>query len=321
MFISNSHIQKQVNYSYERQESWVSAQLPLRESPGAAEENDEVMIPTPPRVESQSPENVSQPLGEPSNLFSDLGILISVAAMILEELTGRKIELVDVGDLQPLELSSAPLIQSSSVGQPLPQLQLEYMRLHEVEQLHYQTEGFVTTGDGRQIQFNFELNMARELEMVSASVRAGVPKDPLLLVLPGGSTNIEAPAQRGLAQPSSGAGYLMVDKNGDGELSGEEELIGGTTGEAFQELASLDSDGNGFIDEGDEMFSRILFYQEGSEPQSLLEVGVGALSLQAVNTPYQFKEGDFTYARMRASSFALMESGQVAGLHQIDLFE
>jgi len=49
----------------------------------------------------------------------------------------------------------------------------------------------------------------------------------------------------------SGSGILVLDRNKDGIVNDGSELFGPSTGNGFNELASLDGDENGWIDEND----------------------------------------------------------------------
>ncbi|WP_026959626.1 hypothetical protein [Aliagarivorans taiwanensis] len=234
--------------------------------------------------------------------------------LLLEALTGRRFELYQPP--QPEVNQEAKPPTESAPSQPPAELQLQ---IYEQEQLSYRAQGSVQTDDGRTIHFDYQLQLSREL-LIEAGSEQAQPQDPLLLVLPGSNLSV-APGSPGNGDLTthSGTGYLFIDHDGDGKLS-EGELIGERSGDGFAELAALDEDGNGFIDQGDSIFSQIYFYQSDGPASRLEELGVAALSVDASATPYHFKQGDSTYAMLRASSFALMEDGRAAGLHQLDLF-
>ena len=82
----------------------------------------------------------------------------------------------------------------------------------------------------------------------------------------------------------SGSGFLALDQNGDGIINDGSELFGTQSGNGFADLAKFDSDGNGFIDENDEIFDRLKIWcmAENGQPHlySLKEQGVGAIGLE-----------------------------------------
>lgn len=84
----------------------------------------------------------------------------------------------------------------------------------------------------------------------------------------------------------SGSGFLALDQNGDGIINDGSELFGTQSGNGFADLAKFDSDGNGFIDENDEIFDRLKIWcmDENGQPHlySLKEKGV---EQSALHTP------------------------------------
>ena len=57
-----------------------------------------------------------------------------------------------------------------------------------------------------------------------------------------------------------GSGYLALDKNGDGVINDGSELFGTKSGDGFADLAEYDADGNGWIDENDPIFDKLLIW-------------------------------------------------------------
>lgn len=330
MHIISSQQQHAVSYQYQRQETTLTASAPLiapateppkNEAPPTSEQPTEPTIDAL-LVNENKREHVTASLADDALALTN-NLFLRIAALILEKITGHAIETID-HDAFEIDPSQNP-IETPSEAPPPEQLNLSMVHVAESESLHYQSSGSVTTADGREIQFNYRMQMARQFESFSLSAGIGKPTDPLLFVRPASAPTLNPPSAPqdspvALPQTASGSGYLIQDHDGDGQFSGKEELIGGLSGNAFGDLSAMDEDGNGFIDEGDTAFFNIYIYEPGKPLQSLQQAGVGALSLSTQATPYHYKQGDDTYARMVASSAALMEDGRVAGLHQIDLF-
>ena len=120
------------------------------------------------------------------------------------------------------------------------------------------------------------------------------------------------------------SGFLALDTNKNGKIDDGSELFGALTGDGFSELAKFDKDGNHFIDEGDDVFSKLKFYQKDALGNDVIipisELGVGALYLGNTATPFDVKDMDNQLqASVRASSFFLFEDGRSGTLQQIDL--
>lgn len=120
------------------------------------------------------------------------------------------------------------------------------------------------------------------------------------------------------------SGFLAIDTNKNGKIDDGSELFGALTGDGFSELANFDKDGNQFIDEGDDVFSKLKFYQKNAQGNDVIipisELGVGALYLGNTATPFDVKDMDNQLqASVRASSFFLFEDGRSGTLQQIDL--
>ena len=91
-----------------------------------------------------------------------------------------------------------------------------------------------------------------------------------------------------------GAGLLDLDKNADGKSNDGKELFGPTSGNGFAELAALDSDGNGWIDENDPAFQQLKVWTKDASGEdhlsSLAQAKVGALFLGNASTPFSMND-------------------------------
>jgi hypothetical protein len=94
-------------------------------------------------------------------------------------------------------------------------------------------------------------------------------------------------------------GLLAVDSNGNGKIDNGKELFGGNVGDGFAKLASFDSNGDGLVNASDKGFSSLKIWQDSNsngvtdrgELQALSVFGIK--SLNVAHTPYaQAKELD-----------------------------
>jgi hypothetical protein len=271
-------------------------------------------------------------------------LLVLVA--LLERLTGRKIQLMDPSDLQPKgdgEVAVEGEGEGEGGGGGGGGESVGWGMAYRAEQTHYEAEktsfsaqGVVTTADGREITFDVDLGMSRELiQHERVEILAGdALKDPLVI-------NFDAPTAEltnakfsfdldadglddSISFVESGSGFLALDRNGDGMVNDGRELFGPSTGSGFGELAELDGDANGWIDEGDAVFDRLRVWSRDAEGNdrllALAEVGVGAISLTHVTTPFSLTDdaGELQ-GQLAASSVYLEEDGGAGTVQEIDL--
>jgi hypothetical protein len=265
---------------------------------------------------------------------------------MLEKLTGKKLEAIrnppaeartcrpGVSDRQ-VAWANVPENQNTGQGWGM---QIEAYRRHEeAEKVCVQAQGKVQTADGRCIEVDLSLLLARvHVEQTDLHLQFGQArlKDPLVV-------NFAAPSARltersfsfdldadgveeSLARLGEGSGFLALDGNGNGIIDDGRELFGPATQDGFAELAAHDQDGNGWIDEGDEVFDQLRIWSpgEGSEAKlrSLEQLGIGALCLSSARTSFDLTgPGNELLGRLRSTSLFLAESGRAGTLQQIDL--
>lgn len=272
--------------------------------------------------------------GESDTLDPRLRMLIA----IVEAMTGRRIALFDGKRLQAEPAAPEPGPTSGSAAQGGDALvwsvRIETSQVREsLEASHFAANGSVRTADGREIDFSLQMAMMRyEREESSSVVEFGnAPRltDPLVLNLAtdqvrlrAGSysfdLNLDGQADQ-LAQLGSGSAYLALDRNGNGQIDDGRELFGPRSGNGFSELAELDDDGNGWIDEADAAFAQLRLWRPGEGLQTLAEAGVGAIALMHASTPFQLKAAGETLGAVRSSGVFLTEAGEVRSVQQIDL--
>ena len=272
---------------------------------------------------------------------------LSLIRSLVEMLTGRRIEVFNAQDMQAdhAELA-ADLPSTASAGEAQGAARpagwgMEYDRHEsytEIEETRFSASGTVTTADGRSIGFNLQLSMSRAYhEESSVSLRLGDAArktDPLVLNFAGSAAqltdqrfafdlNADGQAEQ-INFVAPGSGFLVFDRNRDGKVNNGSELFGPTTNNGFQELAALDDDGNGWIDESDAAFKNLqVWSRDGAgndQLKSLSDAGVGAIGLGNIATPFDIKNNaNQLLGQIRNSGIVLQESGAAGTIQQIDL--
>ncbi len=270
---------------------------------------------------------------------------LSLIRSMLEFLTGRRIKLFDAGELKAKVEQPAledPATSSSNPARAQPAgYGIEYERHEsytEIEQTSFAASGTVTTSDGREISFNLELSMSRVYhEESNVSLRLGDvarKTDPLVLNFAGTAAQLTDQRfafdldndgdKEQINFVAPGSGFLAFDRNADGKINNGSELFGPSTNDGFQELAALDGDNNGWIDENDAAFNQLKIWTRDAagkdKLQSLSAAGVGAVALSRINTPFDLKtNANDTLGQIRTSGIFLQESGTAGTIQQIDL--
>lgn len=268
---------------------------------------------------------------------------ISLLIAMIEHITGQKVRLFRMAQLDNSEagLYSAPT-PGANLTPDSPQqgrsVQLRTERV-EHEQVGFAASGVVRTSDGQEIRFDLGFMMERSFaERISLDFQSGAPQrqlqDPLMLDFAGTGASLQDVrfafdldgdgTDEAIPLPMGGSGFLAFDRNNNGRIDDGRELFGPTTGQGFEELAALDSDGNGWIDSADAAFSQLRLWQpEPDGPgrlMTLAEAGVGALYLGNVATPFSLRDAsNNTLGMMRASSVYIGTDGRVGTVSQIDL--
>ncbi|AZN35164.1 hypothetical protein [Iodobacter ciconiae] len=119
------------------------------------------------------------------------------------------------------------------------------------------------------------------------------------------------------------ASLLFLDRNHNNVADNGSELFGPQSDNGFGDLARLDEDHNGWIDEGDTAYKDLKLWQSDDQPagrvQTLTEAGVGAIATASVQTEYELREEDKVLGQIRASGIWLGEHGGAGSVRQIDL--
>lgn len=208
----------------------------------------------------------------------------------------------------------------------------------ETESVSFNTTGIVKTADGREINFGLNLEMSRSFaEYYEENYDIGVLNytDPLVINLNGNIAELSDQKfffdldcdgkKEEISSLQSGSGFLALDLNGDGVINDGSELFGTKSGNGFKDLAKYDSDGDGWIDEDDEIWEKLLIWtkdENGKDKMyTLREAGVGAISLQNAATEFALKSmsDGRDNGVIRNTGVFLYENGNVGTVQHLDL--
>ncbi|HHW22948.1 MAG TPA: hypothetical protein GXX26_08730 [Clostridiaceae bacterium] len=260
-------------------------------------------------------------------------------------LTGKRIKFLVLDterlkkeELQELEKVKDRYEQGLSFARPqgwgLKYDRYEYF--HDSEKMSFSSSGSVTTADGRVIDFNLSFHVSREfIREETLSIRAGDALiDPLVINFKNSSAtlgdrnysfDIDLDGNPDtIAFTGYGSGFLALDLNNNGIIDDGSELFGPRSGNGFEELAEWDQDKNGWIDENDEIFSRLRIWtldETGNKTLLALgQAGVGAIYLGNVRSEFGLKtETNEQLGQIRSSGIFLKETGEAGTTQHVDL--
>lgn len=232
----------------------------------------------------------------------------------------------NVQTLQPVNLSAISPVITETVQ--------TYQ--YESETVSFQADGVVKTADGREINFRMDVMMSREFASY-AEENYELPNciDPLVISLDGNIPSLsdqkfmfdldsDGTLDR-ISMLEAGSGYLVLDKNGDGKISDGSELFGTSSGDGFRDLAQYDFDGNGWIDEADPIFDKLMVWTKdengNQELYSIKEAGVGAICLQKAATDFSLTslKNNQLNGKIRSTGIFVYENGDVGTLQHLDV--
>ena len=207
----------------------------------------------------------------------------------------------------------------------------------EEEDTEFEAQGIAYTEDGREIDFRIAIEMSRSyMEYMDFNVPmlAASLADPLVVNI--GTETAEVTDQtfrfdldadgteEEVAMLGRGSGFLALDKNGDGKINDGSELFGTRSGDGFADLRAYDSDGNGWIDENDEIFDKLKVWCKNAAGEDVLmnlkEADVGAVFLGETATEFSlYGENGAQNGQVRSTGVFLKESGGVGTVQHVDL--
>ncbi len=265
----------------------------------------------------------------------------SLIRSMIEMLTGEAVRTFSAADLPAPP--SMPSLTASDVATADSQavnsrMAFDAYQLHEEHQeMSFSAEGVVRTTDGQEIRFNFSLQMERDYRQetrVSVETGKAKTKDPLVLNFEGTSAQLTDRfilfdlngdgTRESIPLLAKGSAFLVFDRNRNGKVDNGLELFGPQSNHGFAELAQFDSDTNGWIDEGDALFSSLALWapdENGNLTIQPLDVEqIGALSVNKLPTPYKLMtEDNRPLGGIRETGIFLTTNGKPGALQEIDL--
>lgn len=207
--------------------------------------------------------------------------------------------------------------------------------IKEHEQTQVSANGLIKTVDGCEIAFKLDLTMCRDFSCTREQVDSGkvVFRDPLVINFDGKAAgltdkrfNFDLDADgsaESIPMLARGSGYLVMDADRNGRINDGREMFGATgdhAGDGFSDLARLDEDSNGWIDEADPAYCALGVWFPDGKIVPLKEVGIGALNLASAYSPFAIKdENNVSRGHIWRTGVYLAENGSVGSLQQIDL--
>ncbi|WP_148278128.1 hypothetical protein [Desulfobacula toluolica] len=234
--------------------------------------------------------------------------------------------------IKAVESISTP--SKNFIRQPLEVTFREVNTLFEKEEATLFSSGMIRTEDGREINFNIQLQMERSFKSASEMIMKNPLIDPIVITFNGSppefsdtlfSFDLNADGEtEDIASLKKGSGFLALDHDMNGKIDDGTELFGPSTGNGFFELAQFDKDGNMWIDENDEVFERLSIWtpdQAGDYRMiSLKQAGIGAISLHSLKTGFSFTDDmNRLQGELNQTGVYVKESGEVHYIYQLDM--
>lgn len=212
------------------------------------------------------------------------------------------------------------------------------LTLKSEETSSFLANGMVKLADGREIDFNLFASFESQTEInaeTQASLTLARMQDPLVINFGTETTTLtdqyfefdldSDESRENYAKLGYGSGYLVFDLNGDGRVNDGKELFGTVSGNGFVDLAKYDEDGNGWIDEQDDIFDKLKLWTDQSDSTQLVSIaekGVGAIFLGHVEQGQTLRSSQGEQlGKVAAAGVVLMENGEVKTAQSIDLAE
>ncbi|MCR5716325.1 MAG: hypothetical protein K6G23_05735 [Lachnospiraceae bacterium] len=208
----------------------------------------------------------------------------------------------------------------------------------EYEQTAFAVQGTVLTEDGRSLDVNMNVQMSRSFAQYYESHVQSISEieliDPLVIQLATGATSIadqtfffdlDADGEKEeIHELAQGSGFLALDRNADGTINDGSELFGTKSGNGFADLMIYDEDGNGWIDENDDIWDKLKIWTKDEHGKDVLytlrQSGVGAICLSSAPTEFTDTDEEGTVrGQVRQSGFFLFEDATMGSIQQIDL--
>ena len=249
-----------------------------------------------------------------------------IIKLFIEKITGKKLKNLSLKDLKKA-------LNSPEVPTQIPQFaaEINYEKIqYEKENVNFKAEGKVITKDGKEIKFQLNFSLNRELlDYTKLNIKAGSAAlvDPIIINFDGNLNEILSNSkfnfdldsdgtEENISLLNSGNGFLVFDRNDNGKVDNGSELFGTKTGNGFEELKEYDNNKNNWIDEGDKIFDKLkVWIKTPSEDRlvSLKSSDIGSIYINNAPTPFSLNGG-----KLGNSSVYLTENGDVGMVSKID---
>ncbi len=212
--------------------------------------------------------------------------------------------------------------------------QTTYVR--DYENLIIKADGYIKLSDGKEINFDLDLNLLHFYEKRDTVVvyPLGQPKDPLIISLDNLNQfnatfkfkfDLDGDGMEEEIYQFEDTGFMFLDKNNDGIVNNGTELFGTRTGRGFSELVQYDVDKNNWLDERDPVFRELAVWIKDVNGKDIIkrlsDVGIGAIYLNGVVSPFEIKDINNTrLAQIRESGLYVKNDGSLNTIHQIDFY-
>ncbi len=263
---------------------------------------------------------------------------LQMARKLMETFFGIKVEIINpdahktTNSKHPASNAPAPTSgeNPSDIEMTITHHEVRYHK----ENVLFNANGSITTEDGRELNFNIDMQMSKETyEEITFEVRTGSAAnnatDPLALNFDGKgveltdekySFDLDSDGQmEQISFLKQGSGFLVFDRNQNGIADNGSELFGPQTNNGFSELKAYDEDNSDWIDENDSIFYKLSIWtkdESGTDQlTSLKEHNVGAIYLNSADTRFQMEQG-----QLRESGVFLQENGEANLIQELDLF-
>ena len=188
-----------------------------------------------------------------------------------------------------------------------------------IQKTSFQMEGCVAFADGASHSFSVSLSI--ESQRYSARPQWFEMMDPLVLNLDVPSVRLDRGEflfdlnmdgeEEILPSLEAGSGFLALDSNENGKIDDGSELFGAASGDGFSDLAEHDDDGNGWIDANDSIFGELkVWYRQESGSMKLLslqEVGVTAIGVAHGDTAMDLGDVEGSLGRITSTGVFFRE--------------
>lgn len=265
---------------------------------------------------------------------------------LIEAMTGKKMKFfspkrLHIRQLQNPGTYTPPVAVANQSGEVAARKGwgIDYQKHEYTEEkahMSFSSGGKVITSDGREITFQVDLNLSRSFTSEShVSFKAGdALVDPLVINFQQSSAELTNEKfsfdlnndgqSENISFAKSGSGFLVFDRNNDGIVNNGSELFGPGTGNGFLELAALDSDGNNWIDENDDIYDKLQIWTKDASGQDQLlaigEKGIGAIYLGSVQSSFALKDSsNTTLGQIQRTGIFLKEDGTAGTIQHVDI--